>query len=381
MLWMSGHGRDGDALMPSTTSVRTSAERPRLRVLLSLSPPDGTTRYVVQLVEGAPVEVSYSFFSWRTALVGDYNVFHVHWPEFLFRGRNVIDRLYKASLFVALLLRLKISRIPMVRTVHNRSPHEAGPQIERALLRLCDAWTSLFIRLNAATDLGKQRNVVTILHGHYKDRFRTFALPSARAGRLLYFGLIRPYKGVDDLLIAFSELEGDGVELRIVGKPTADLGNMVLCACRADPRISARLEFVADEVLVDEIGLAEFVVLPYREMENSGSLLVALSLSRAVVAPDTTVNRLIAAEVGPEWLFLYKGPLTGDVLQRARAKFRALPPGAAPSLEGRDWKRLGEAHYQAYVQAVRARRSGFARGRARFARAQSQDYRKPRAGT
>ena len=175
--------------------------------------------------------------------------------------------------------------------------------------------------------------------------------------------MIRPYKGVDDLLSAFSQLKGEDLELRVVGKPSGHLGELVLAACRADSRVSSRLEFVEDEVLVREVGEAETVVLPYREMQNSGSLLVALSLGRPVVAPESPSNRLIAEEVGTEWLYLYEGALTADVLRRARAAFRSLPEGASPSLHGRDWKRLGEAHYQAYLQAGRAQPAGASRKR------------------
>ena len=333
-----------------------SPARPPLRVLLSLAPPDGTTKYVVQLVEGVPEEVTLLFFSWKTALLESYDVFHVHWPEFLIRGQGGLGRVYRCLLFAALLLRLKLSGIALVRTVHNLAPHEAGPWMERTLLELCDRQTVLFIRLNSATDLSGHRNVVTILHGHYKDRFKGYFLPPSRAGRFLYFGLIRPYKGVDDLIAAFSRLEGRDLDLRIVGKPSGGLGEMVTAACLADVRVSAHLEFVEDEVLVHEIGEAEIVVLPYREMQNSGSLLVALSLVRPVIAPDSPSNRLIADEVGTQWLYLYEGPLTAEVLLEARSRFRLLPAGGSPDLRGRDWKRLGEAHYQADLHA----RAGFA---------------------
>jgi len=332
----------------SPNSSKASSQRPGLRVLLSLDPPDGTTRYVAQLVVGAPKEVDLLFFSWRIALCGRYDVFHIHWPEFLFRGTDFYGRVYRSILFVALLLRLRLLSIPIVRTVHNLAPHEGGSWVERTLLRLCNEQTKLFIRLNAATDMGKQKNVVTILHGHYKDRFKQFSLPPTRVGRYLYFGLIRPYKGVDDLLRSFSQLRGD-VTLRIVGKPSDGLRQTVLAACQADARVTSRLEFVEDEVLVQEIGEAEVVVLPYREMHNSGALLVALSLGRPVVAPSSPSNDLLAKEVGSGWLYLYEGPLTADLLYKAREKFRSLPRDSSPNLSGRDWKHLGETHYQAYL--------------------------------
>ena len=39
-----------------------------VRVLHSLAPPDGTTKYVDQMTVGAPDDVDVSYFSWRRAL-------------------------------------------------------------------------------------------------------------------------------------------------------------------------------------------------------------------------------------------------------------------------------------------------------------------------
>ena len=42
----------------------------------------------------------------------------------------------------------------------------------------------------------------TILHGHYREWYGPSNAPSV-PGRLLCFGLLRPYKGVESLLAAF----------------------------------------------------------------------------------------------------------------------------------------------------------------------------------
>lgn len=336
---------------PATPATESSS-RPHITVLLSLAPPDGTTRYVVQLIEGVPPEVTLLFFSWWTALFGRFDVFHVHWPEYLVRGRNPLVRFARSLLFSTLLLRLHLGRKPIVRTAHNLFPHESGGRLEQFLLRACDKQTSLFIRLNRATEMGERENVVTILHGHYKDRFNHHHLPPRIAGRLLYFGLIRPYKGVEDLLAVFLQMTDKGLSLRIVGKPLGDLGPLVADACRKEPRVTARLEFVADDVLVHEIGQAELVILPYKEMQNSGSLLVALSLGRPVLAPASPSNALIADEVGANWLFTYEGSLTREIIEDALMRSRSSFKGASPDLSGRDWAVVGGAHYRAYQQAV-----------------------------
>lgn len=332
--------------------METHVNRPRIKVFLSLAPPDGTTRYVVQLVEGAPAEVEFIFFSWWSAFFSRFDVFHVHWPEYLVRGRNPLVHLVRATLFSLLMLRLRLAGIPIVRTAHNLFPHEPGTVIERALLHLCDKQTTLFIRLNSATDMQGRNNVVTILHGHYKDRFAHIAAPASIPGRALYFGLIRPYKGVEDLLKVFSSIGNKDISLRVVGKPFDSLGELVEHACGQDSRVSSLLRFVEDDVLVHEIGLSQMVVLPYKEMHNSGALLVALSLARPVLVPLSESNRLMAEEVGYDWLLTYEGEITSEILEQALMKTARAERADAPNLKGRDWAVIGELHYQAYLQAM-----------------------------
>ena len=169
-------------------------------------------------------------------------------------------------------------------------------------------------------------------------------------GLILYFGLIRPYKGVDGLIEEFTSWAGPELRLRLVGKPLdQQLRSVVESATQMDPRISAHLAFVEDHVLVQEVTAAEMVVLPYREMHNSGALLVALSLERPVIAPQSDVNRLLSQEVGPGWLYLYEGNLEFAFVEKALSTFRSTPPSNPPALEGRSWPVIGRRHHQAYL--------------------------------
>ncbi|WP_205683906.1 glycosyl transferase [Cryobacterium aureum] len=329
-----------------------TAIKVNLTVLQSLSPPDGSTRYVNQVVEGAPDAVTMRFFSWRTALLGRYDVFHVHWPELLIRApRPLKARLRRGALY-ALLLRARLQRIPIVRTAHNLTPHEAGHDAETRALDALDARTALIIRLNPTTPVEPESRAVTILHGHYRDRFRSMPLPDPVQGRILYFGLIRPYKGVETLLQVFRALPDPDLALRIVGRPSSGLGEIISTQAARDARISSVLRFVSDEELVVEVGGAELVVLPYREMHNSGVLLVALSLDRPVLVPSTASNLALAEEVGPDWIYLYEGELTPEILLGTLERMRAAGPRPRPQLSGRDWKTLGLQSYHTYLRAL-----------------------------
>lgn len=327
----------------------------RFVVLQSTGKPDETTNpYLVQLLDALPENVEVRYFSVRDALFSRYDLFHVHWPEYLLRHRTAPTTLAKQACMFLLLLRLWLTRVPVVRTLHNLRPHEQGGTIERLLLGWLDALTTRRIRINAA---GRDADPATdtILHGHYRDWFAARQVPPSVNRRLLCFGLIRPYKGVETLLEAFGELPDAGATLRIVGRPVGPaMRQAVEDACAADARISARLEYVADEVLAREIGEAQCVVLPYRDMQNSGALLLALSLARPVLVPRSDANAALALEVGEEWVRLYDGALDAEVLA---ATLRALSEPrrqSEPDLSGRDWPRLGMQHHATYVAALSA---------------------------
>jgi beta-1,4-mannosyltransferase len=339
--------------------VRVHDDTRPLTVLLSLSPPNGTTRYVDQIVAGKAPKVCYRFFSWRAAFGGGYDVFHVHWPELLVRNDSRVKAFLRRQAVWLLLFLLRMRRVPIVRTIHNLRPHESGHSAEVRVLDAVDRRTRVFIRLNPTSALpasaSTDAEVVTIPHGHYRDRFRTDT--RSVPGRLVNFGLIRPYKGVETLLEAFRGLEDPSLRLRIAGSPSGGLREVIQREQAKDPRVSSVLRFVSDEELVEEVAQGELVVLPYRQMHNSGAILVALSLERPALVPASPANSVLAAEVGPGWVHQFEGMLTPEILGNTLERIRFNPPASPPQLDGRDWSTLGLAHRDAYVRALDATRA------------------------
>lgn len=330
-----------------------------VRVLEVLDPPDGTTRYVDQLAHSLPVDVELVWFTWRRALFGRWDVLHVHWPERVVRarGRNPLRRLAVAGASVALLARLALTGAALVRTEHNPDPHEKGGRWESFLLDLYRRRTTVSVRINPTTAPHPTAVDALVLHGHYRDVFARHPREEQVPGRLLYFGLIRDYKGVDRLLAAFSGVRED-LSLRLVGRPqTPAWRALVERAVEADPRVGARLEFVEDADLVAEVTASELVVLPYRELHNSGTVLVALSLDRPVLVPATRSTRALAEEVGPGWVHLLEGELTAQVLESTLTAVRSGGRSARPRLEGRDWDRVSAAYAQVLRLAGRGHRA------------------------
>lgn len=344
--------------MPDQQGFSARSEH-SLVVQQSFPDPRPTTNpYIVMLASaiGDEPDVLLQTFSWRRALLSRYDVFHAHWPEILVvSGQNPLKTVVRQLLTAFLLLKIWLCRIPVVRTAHNLALPSGLSRRQRILLRGFDRLTVLRIRLNPTTVLPAGTEVATIVHGHYRDWFAAYRRGQAIPGRLGYFGLIRRYKNVEQLLTTFAAMPG-AWSLRIGGKPPDDLVGVVSALAAADDRVLTQLEYIEDAELVELVTESELIVLPYSEMHNSGAALTALSLGRPVLVPGNEVTDLLADEVGSAWVLRYPGEFTVEALQAALAELRSTPPVGTPDLSAREWSETGRHHVAAYRRAISLRR-------------------------
>ncbi|MEX2449084.1 MAG: glycosyltransferase family 4 protein [Solirubrobacterales bacterium] len=99
---------------------------------------------------------------------------------------------------------------------------------------------------------------------------------------ILFFGLLRPYKGIDTLLRAFRRL-GAEAELWIAGNPRMDTAPLRRLATEAPGRVRFLERFVEDAEIPALMRRADVVVLPYRDAEHSGVLYTALAFGKPMV--------------------------------------------------------------------------------------------------
>ncbi len=330
-----------------------------IRVLESFAALHRTTNpYIVQLARALDAHpgTRLLWFSWRRALLGRYDVLHVHWPEQLMGGHKMSGRVVRRLLTALLCLRLAVTRTPVVRTWHNVERPSGLARVDHLLLDALDRLTALRIRLNAQSRLADDRPCVTILHGHYIDWFSGREVAPAQPSQAAFVGLIRAYKGVETLLTAFHGVTDPAARLVVAGRPTgAVIAQRVTELADADARVELRPTFLDDDEFVRVVTSSSLVVLPYPFMHNSGSALAALSLGRPVLVPDNDVNRALAREVGPHWVRLFSGELDAAHLEAALTR-EPLPAGG-PDLTRRGWGDCARAHERAFrLAAARASR-------------------------
>jgi beta-1,4-mannosyltransferase len=328
-----------------------------LRVMQSFRAPRPTTNPYITMLDAALAAeptVEHLRFDWRRALVGRYDVFHWHWPEGKLEGTTWWKKAGKHVLFGLLLLRHRLTSVAVVRTVHNVELPDVGP-VSRWLLVRTERLTDHRIVLNSTTELAPGQTSSLVLHGHYRDWFAAYPRERSTPGRVSYFGGVRRYKSVGALLEAYREASAlrDGMSLRIGGRPSSpDLRASVEEEVAVLPDAEATLRFIDDDELVRLASSSQLVVLAYRFMHNSGSVLAALSLDRPVLVPRNEVNLALADEVGGPWVQMFDGRLDGPALIAALDAVAQIPAGSTPDLSRRDWGDAGRAHAAAYHRAA-----------------------------
>jgi glycosyltransferase involved in cell wall biosynthesis len=179
---------------------------------------------------------------------------------------------------------------PLVLTAHDVLPREPRPGAMRAQRRLYERVDAVVVhsehgRARLVDGLGIRADKVRVInHGALALRVAAGEerpLPPELAGAegrvVLFFGLLRPYKGLDVLLEAWRGIEA--AELWIVGRPRIDaraLGEL-------PPRVRLWPEWIPDAMLPALFARADLVVLPYREIDQSGVLFTALACGRPLL--------------------------------------------------------------------------------------------------
>ena len=193
--------------------------------------------------------------------------------------------------------RALLPRRPIVLTAHDLLPREPRPGQVRAQRRLFDAVDALIThsqygRAQLVDRLGVRAEKVHVIHhgafAHLTSLPHEDPLPeelrAVRAPVVLFFGLLRPYKGIEVLLEAWRGIVG--AELWIVGRPRMALGPL-----RAGAPASVRFvpRYVSDTEVPAFFRRADIVVLPYSRTERfdqSGVLATALAFAKPVVMSD-----------------------------------------------------------------------------------------------
>lgn len=198
--------------------------------------------------------------------------------------------LFWAPGFALIARMLRKRHVPVAFLCHNLFDHGSGLFKRAAAIKLLAQADAYLVHCEQQADLLRglfpDKRVVVHPHPTY-DRFPLAINPLPQRGRLelLFFGFIRPYKGLDVLIDALARLNDSGVYLTVAGEPweAAEKLRARLLLKRA-PNVELHLSYADDTAVANHFARADLVVLPYRSSAGSGVAAVAFHYDRPVLA-------------------------------------------------------------------------------------------------
>ena len=230
-------------------------------------------------------------------------ILHIHWIHPYTRGRTLYKALRNSMNFLKKIKHAKKKGIKIVWTIHNLYDHESKYKYIEIFThkRLAALVDYIFPLSNTAQKLvhkhyrsSAKKKTIVIPHGNYngyyknevsKKRAQDILGLDSKKKTIVFLGMIRPYKGIENLIQAVKSTSFSG-ELVIAGKA---LNQNYLTSLQElaneTPYIKFFPTFIPDDELQNFLKAADWVVFPFNNILSSGSVILAMSLACPIIVP------------------------------------------------------------------------------------------------
>lgn len=249
---------------------------------------------------------TYPFLIIKSRLEG-YNLVHIHWLwDFVFPVSGYAGRIISTFYCLSILSLIRILNFKIVWTLHNVLPHE-DLFVNDLFVRkfLAKITTTIIVHSRSILDELKVLKINTdksaiIQHGTYIGYYKNEITRNEARKRLnlndndfvyLFFGMIKKYKGIEDLLVSYEKIlnihKSKRLKIVIAGMCLdEDLIKLINEFKFKYPKhIVTVLHHIEDEDVQVYFNAADIVVLPFKKNTTSGSALLALSFGKPIIAP------------------------------------------------------------------------------------------------
>lgn len=269
--------------------------------------------------------------------LADADIIHSQWLPFAPADKMMLKRLKK--------------RARLIHTVHNADAYHSDAGVQgRGYRGLLSSMFDALIVHGDTTRTALIRQGVDPRHIHVTPHPPMRLAPAtpadfesagmAQRPRILFFGTIRPYKGVDLLIDACLSLwtRGAQFELAIAGKPFMDIAPLLARVSEAGfhDRLFTDLGFLTEGRLDAHMARADIIAFPYRQIDSSGAFLSALHHGKAMLTADVGMFADLPAGV------VTRFP-AGNTSALAQALLSLIESGAIRQAQGERARAYGEA--------------------------------------
>jgi len=303
-----------------------------------------------------------------------YNPVGWLWHAFTDRAEIIHIQWWSLPLFPVCLtfaLAARARRIPVVVTAHNVLPHEPSPWFLRAsawLYRLADAvlvhsesnraqFETCFAHTGAKVEVVPMAREIAPIVADSAEARRRLGIESARKV-VLFFGTIRPYKGLDTLLeaVGIARVQHPELLLIIAGKPWESWAPYAerITSLGLVGNVLLRLDYIPELEVPDFFAAADLVALPYTHFDAQSAVgAQVLGHGTPMIVSDTGgLPELVGRR--EEWVV---PPRNAEVLAERIAWFFGDAPGHAASFRESGGaaggpEAVAEAHWEIYCGLI-----------------------------
>lgn len=234
-----------------------------------------------------------------------FHVLHLHWTHSYILSDYLFLSFIKSFVFLISLIILKLKNYRIVWTLHNLREHELRHVklenfVHKILFKLCDNIIvhSVFCKNEAMRfwQDSPAKKFHVIPHGNYigsylnevtKEQARVFLNIPKGKSVFLFFGSLRGYKGLDAVLKSFESNDLLNSVLLIVGHPlTRDIEAKIRAQCHEHSNVYLYLDHVPADNVQFFMNASDAVVFSFSDIFTSGSIVLAMSFRKAVIAPN-----------------------------------------------------------------------------------------------
>jgi|GEM_PF-1330495 coenzyme F420 hydrogenase subunit beta len=237
------------------------------------------------------------------------DIVHLHWIHFYLLSTSRLKTIVKSTLFLLDLAMARMLNIKIVWTIHNIVSHESKfPNLELFFNNLVCLFCNQIIVLSPSVKtyvrkkykLLEETKIQVIPIGNYIDYYKNTINRSDARAKLnlnpddlvfLFFGGIRPYKKVDELIDIFNEfitrVGKNNINLLIVGNPlNSQTKEEIRQKCADSHNIIPVLRRIDNDEIQVFMNAADTGILTFKHILGSASLVVMMSFKKPIIAPD-----------------------------------------------------------------------------------------------
>lgn len=241
------------------------------------------------------------------------DLIYFDWVHSFVIGKTLVWSVIKSLAFLLELRFVRYKNIPIFHTIHNLQNHPGlWLPLERFVygifLRKCARLRvySEEVKMQAVQKFRLHPDKVIVAqdppyHDYYpnevsKQESRDFLQLDNRDYVFLFFGMIKPYKGLEQLIQAFEQLQGEHIKLIIAGESD---GQAYLESLQrlsgTNTGILWHHQFIPTPEVQYYFNAADMVVLPFRRIDHSGTVDLAMSFAKPIITLNTpTMSRLLS---------------------------------------------------------------------------------------